>query len=231
MRAARCRQAMESAPPGAWIYPRYPRYPQANWSWIGPGFVTARSTWPRRSSGNGGEPSQPRPEPSGLASHQARSGEAKGRAADEAAARRKLRACPLADAKAACFVKRPSISRRPSGRREVERAGPRDLRVQGLSGGKRDLGRRAATGGPSGFGPRIFRAVKGFGPALRNRRTQGFGSGTARQNRGFGRGSCRERNRGFGRGTAGAGSGTQVPNLPSGEPPGLRPCRGARGET
>ena len=30
-----------------------------------------------------------------------------GRAADEAAARRKLRACPLADAKAACFVKRP----------------------------------------------------------------------------------------------------------------------------
>ena len=71
--------------------------------------------------------------------------EAKGRAADEAAARRKLRACPLADAKAAGFVKRPSVSNRPSGGREATGGTP-DLRVQDQPGGKRDFGSGAATG-------------------------------------------------------------------------------------
>ena len=84
--------------------------------------------------------------------------EATGRAADEAAARRKLRACPLANAEAACFVKRP---RDPGGLRarggpnsepmafgleEPDQAGHRTS-VQDLPDRKRGLGRRAVTGG------------------------------------------------------------------------------------
>jgi hypothetical protein len=103
--------------------------------------------WPRRSPGNGGMPSQPQPEPkSGRSPSGGRPGGSGGRAADEAAARRKLRACPLADAKAAGFVKRPSVSSRPSGRREAAGGTP-DLRVQDQPGGKRDFGLSAATGG------------------------------------------------------------------------------------
>ena len=71
--------------------------------------------------------------------------EEKGRAADEAAARRKLRACPLADAKAAGFE---SAHRSQGGLRARGRPTGRtpDLRVQDRPGGKRDFGQRAATG-------------------------------------------------------------------------------------
>jgi len=75
---------------------------------------------------------------------------AKGRAADEAAARRKLRACPLANAKAACFVKRP---RDPGGLRA--RGGPFRNR--------RPSGPRNRTGGTPDFGP---------GPVRRKARLQ-----------------------------------------------------------
>lgn len=66
------------------------------------GFRDSYNAWPRRSSGNGGEPSQPRPEP-GSPAASAAGVLGKGRAADEAAARRKQRACPCAEAKAAGF--------------------------------------------------------------------------------------------------------------------------------
>jgi hypothetical protein len=116
--------------------------------------------WPRRSPGNGGKP--PSHSLSGSRAGRLRAAgraEAKGRAADEAAARRKLRACPLADAKAAGFVKRPSVSRRPSGTWETIR---------------RDTG-------PSGSGP--ARRKAGLRSTRRHRRGRSFGSGFAGQDR------------------------------------------------
>ena len=128
------------------IYPRYPRYPQAHCAWTDSLFVTALV---------GGRDDLPATGES-LPSHslsQSQAGrlrvagqvEAKGRAADEAAARRKLRACPLADAKAAGFE---SAHRSPGGLRARGKpsGGTPDLRVQDQPGGKRDFGQRAATG-------------------------------------------------------------------------------------
>jgi hypothetical protein len=109
MRLARAGQAVHWRRSGAGFYPRYPRYPHAHYAWTDSLFMTAF---------RGGRDDLPATGES-LPSHslsQSQAGrlraagqvEAKGRAADEAAARRKLRACPLADAKAAGFVKRPS---------------------------------------------------------------------------------------------------------------------------
>ena len=93
-------------------YARYPHYPQADSAWLRRIFRDSFRMWPRRSSGNGGEPSQPQPRAeAGRSPSGGRQAEAEGRAADEAAARRKMRACPSADAKAAGFVKRPSEPR------------------------------------------------------------------------------------------------------------------------
>gem|GEM_PF-3748313 len=71
--------------------------------------------------------------------------EAEGRAADEAAARRKLRACPLANAEAARFVKRPPGTK---GLRALGtgKAGHRTS-VQDPPRQRRDFGLRVATGG------------------------------------------------------------------------------------
>jgi hypothetical protein len=84
-------------------------------------------------------PSRDRPLPSGI-----KLIEADGRAADEAAARRKLRACPLANAKAACF----ESAHRNQGSSDLRNrtGGTPDLRVQDRPGRKRDFGSRAATG-------------------------------------------------------------------------------------
>ena len=114
--------------------------------------------------------------------------EAKGRAADEAAARRKLRACPFADAKAAGFVKRPIRN-------------PRSLRA------RRET--RQAT--PDAVRAGLVRRKAGFRSARRHRRR-----------------SRSLRNRVRRELRAGPGFG---PEPRSGEPPGLRPCRGASGET
>jgi len=164
MRAARCRQAMESGARAPRMYPRYPRYPQAVCPFNGNNFMTAISPWPRRSSGNGGEPSQPQPQPSGFASHQAESSGAKGGAADEAAARRTMAGLPFSGCESGRLRKAPK--RFPGGLRARGRPAGRTpgLRVQDLSGGKRDFGSRAATGGTWGFGLWILRAGPGFGP-------------------------------------------------------------------
>lgn len=137
----------------AGIYPRYPRYPQAHCAWTDSLFVTALV---------GGRDDLPATGES-LPSHslsQSQAGrlrvagqvEAKGRAADEAAARRKLRACPLADAKAAGFE---SAHRSPGDLRARGKpsGGTPDLRVQDQPGGKRDFGQRAATGGEGASAP------------------------------------------------------------------------------
>jgi hypothetical protein len=99
----------------------------------------------------------------------------------------------------------------------------------------------------TGFGPaparqkagrksaRCHRRGKGFGPLcvgqdrasareLRTGRPRAQVHGLPGRPRGFGRGiSCRRRFRASAPGLSAAGAGTPVPDLPSGEPPGLRP--------
>jgi len=79
----------------------------------------------------------------------------------------------------------------------------------------------------------ICRAGPGFGPgAAKRREPRASAHGPARRNHGFGQGSCRTRFCGFRPvETPGQGRGTSVPKPPNGEPPGLRPRRGARGGT
>src|ERR1051325_11020138 len=142
------------------------------------GFRDSKRVWPRRSSGNGGKPSQPRPKRSQILSHQAGTGEAKGRAADEAAARRKLRACPLADAKAACFVKRPKGFQPAFGQ-----AGNLEARHRTFGSRTRPAESGTSVRAPP---PVDLRASARDSPGqdrasareLRKRRTQGFGSWT-----------------------------------------------------
>jgi hypothetical protein len=168
--------------PGRRSYARYPRYPQVDCAWTGAFFMTAsgcgRDDLPET------EESLPSHSPGGSSGPCLRvmaGAETDGRAADEAAARRKLRACPLADAKAAGFVKRPRDPDRPTGTggthfgtggfgRGNRLGRTPDLRVQDQPGRKRDFGSRAATGREAGFGLRIFRAGPGFGPGAAKRR-------------------------------------------------------------
>ena len=103
------------------------------------------------------------------------------------------------------------------------------------------------------FGARTSPAESGaFGPARCHRLRRNFGSGGVgqdrvsarelrtrhgprasahdhvRRNQGFGRGSCPKRIHGLRPlMMPGLGRGTRVPNPPSGEPPGLRPCAGS----
>jgi hypothetical protein len=215
--------------PEARIYPRYPRYPQVDSAFIDAGFMTAKSRGRDHLPATGD--SLPSHSPSRAASRLTRR-----EAAERKAGRLtkpppggRWRACPSADAKAAGFVKRPSVSQWPSGRRETV-SGGEDLRVQHPAGRKRDLGQRAATGGTSGSGPADPPGSEGLrpgaakgGPGASAQGTPGRTEASAEDPAGCGTGASAL-------GTATAGSGTQVPNLPSGEPPGLRPCRGARGK-
>ena len=139
-------------------YARYPHYPQAESAW-NPGTIVTLSGCGRDNlPATGGRlpshsPGRDRQSPSGGWSIGA-----EGRAADEAAARRKLRACPLAYAKAACFVKRPS---------EPRVFGPAEP-------DRRDTG-------PSGSGPARRKAELRF--AHRHRSERGFGFDRVGQDR------------------------------------------------
>lgn len=98
--------------------------------------------WPRRSTGNGGTlPATARAKRARCPTRQLAGG-SEGRAADEAAAMRKLRACPLADAKAAGFVKCPPGFRTPGPEPNRQATGPGSRTVRR----KRNFGSRAATG-------------------------------------------------------------------------------------
>jgi hypothetical protein len=112
-------------------------------------FHDSSRTWPRRSTGNGREPSQPQPERHCFLPHQAARRSSEGRAADEAAAMRKLRACPLADAIVAGFVKRPRFRTFGFGTKRRER----DF---GFALARRKAGRKSARchRGGRDFGPR-----------------------------------------------------------------------------
>jgi hypothetical protein len=152
---------------------------------------------------------------------------AEARAADEAAAMRKLRACPSAEAKAAGFVKCPGRGafglRRQTRQADVSRACPAESGTQ--VGAPPPAREGAPAPDQSGrTGPRPGSCESGGPPNP--------GSGTVGQTRGFGRGILPAADRSFGTGAAADGSrNRQGFDLPSGEPSGLRPCRGARGET
>jgi hypothetical protein len=190
------------------IYPRYPRYPHADSAWTDSLFMTANG---------GGRDDLPATGES-LPSHslsQSQAGrlrvagrvEAKGRAADEAAARRKLRACPLADAKAAGFESAHGFQA-AFGHVGDHPGGTPDLRVQDQPGGKRDFGPLRRHRRRKRFGAGFAGQDRVSARELRNRRTQDFGPWPSGGTRGFGRGSRHHRNQSFGRGTAMGGRGT-----------------------
>ena len=202
-------------------YARYPRYPQPESPWSESVSMTASDPWPRRSTGNGRKPSKPQPErkPPHCPTRRGGAG-AKARAADEAAAMRKLRACPLADARVAGFVKRPRVSR-PSGSEPKRQGWASAHHLSGRS--ETQVG--ALPPAKTGLRPFHCRAGLGFGPGAAKPagpRTPSLDlPGRAE---GFGRKlSCRRQSRASATGLPMVGAGTSVPELPSGEPPGLRP--------
>jgi hypothetical protein len=205
-------------------YARYPHYPQAESAWIVAFFVTAsgcgRDDFP--ATGDSLPSHSPSRDRAGRL-RAARRIAADGRAADEAAARRKLRACPLANAKAACFVKRPSEPR-AFGLEEPDR---RDTGPSGSGPARQKAGLRSA---------RCHRLRRSFGSGgvgqdrasareLRTRQgPRASAHGLARRNQGFGFGSCRTRNQGLRpEEPPRQGTGASAPNPLNGEPPGLRP--------
>ena len=125
------------------------------------------------------------------------------------------------------------VSGRPSGKMETGQAG------------HRIFGSRTSPAESGAFGQaRCHRLRRSFGfggvgqdrVSARELRTRHGPRASAhdhvRRNRGFGRGSCRTRIRELRfLKSPRQGRGTHVPNPPSGEPSGLRPCRGATGDT
>lgn len=188
-------------------------------------FHDSNRTWPRRSPGNGGKPSQPQPEPKqGRPPSGGKARGGGGRAADEAAARRKLRACPLADAKAAGFVKRPQVS---TGLRARRNHRP-DTGPSGPGPARRRAGLRSFAPPPAekALRRRTCRAGPGF-PGSCETGDPGFRSGTARRNPRLRprippspEPKLRPRDRDGGKRDVSS-------EPPNGEPPGLRPWSGS----
>jgi hypothetical protein len=97
---------------------------------------------------------------------------AKGRAADEAAARRKQRACPCAEAKAAGFESaQPGFECPRAGELRIRRGGT-SVRLMPAAAGLRPA--RCHRRG-QGFGPEFVGQDRASARELRNRRTQDFG--------------------------------------------------------
>lgn len=162
------------------------------------GFHETFVTWTRRSTGNGRK-FRTRPAPCDPLTRVA----GKGGAADEAAARRMLWACPLADAKAAGFEKRPA-------------GFDRDLRIALELEGKDQAfgpGHCRREGSAQGLGPtQPFRNRTGpQARSLRNRQSRDLGPGKPSERKAL----CLPDGR-FIRWPPVFGSA-------SGEPPGLRP--------
>ena len=211
-------------------YARYPRYPQAESAWCDSFFMTASGCG--RDDLPATEESLPSHSPSGCPAGRLRAAGGRKRKAGRLTKPPpggRGRACPSADAKAAGFVKRP---RNPGGLRARGNRTRRDTGPSGSGPARRKAGLRSARRHRRrGASAPYLRAGPGFGPGAANRQDPGLRSmdlpgGTEASAK-----DPAGRDRGFGFGNAEAGRGTQVPNLPSGEPPGLRPCRGARGET
>ena len=177
MRPARARQAVALAALRArgWIYARYPRYPQADSAWRDSIFMTASGCG--RDDLPATEESLPSHSRSGCRAGRLRAAgqaEAKGRAADEAAARRKMRACPSADAKAAGFVKRPS----EPGSLRAGGTGQAGHRTFGFRTSPAESGTSVSAPPPAeeGLRLRICRAGPGFGPGAAKPADPGFRS-------------------------------------------------------
>ena len=145
-------------------------------------------TWPRRSSGNGGKPSQPQPKRTlgGTSSDGKPGAEADGRAADEAAAMRTRTGLPFSGCDGGRLREAPiRNSKRPSGqvpsgmfwepapdqRSSDRRNGPGrtpDLRIQDQPGRKRCLRTSALPPAQKELRLRRGRAGPGFGPGAAN---------------------------------------------------------------
>src|SRR5204862_103080 len=137
--------------------------------------------------------------------------------------------CPLADAKAACFVKRPHGDQAAFGHACKPQAGP-EPSGSGPARRKRDFGSRAATGEEE-LRLRIAGQDRASARELRNpagprASAHGPSGGTEASAEDPVFSGILASARMPKRWERGASSG-----LPSGEPPGLRPCRGAGGET
>jgi hypothetical protein len=171
-----------------------------------------------------------------------RSVEADGRAAEEAAAMRTRTGLPFSVCGGGRLRKAPNRNRLSFGM-AWNRLRTNGLRACGTDqAGHRIFGSRTSPAESGVFGPaRCHRLRRNFGSggvgqdrvSARELRTRHGPRASAhdhvRRNQGFGRGSCRTRCRGLRSMTKpGQGSGTQVPNPPSGEPPGLRPCAGSQ---
>jgi hypothetical protein len=213
------------------LYARNPHYPQAESAWPDSRFVTASDSWPRRSTGNGGEPSGHSPSEAGLfvppgdEVHEAEAGRLTkpppcgccGLALERM---RKRQASSSARVPVDLRVRQ---DRNRRGRKtSVRKPRPAESEAKAgapppAEGGLRPIGRRA---GP-GFAARELRNG-GTGTSVR---------GPSGRPRGFGRGFLPERNRASARGPRRQEPEfARISELPSGEPPGLRPRRGARGE-
>jgi len=222
-------------------YAHYPRYPQAESAWCDSDSVTASGCG--RDDLPATEESLPSHSPGGCLTPSSdwRSAEADGRAADEAAAMRtrtglpfsgcdggRLRTAPIGTGTAFGhgWNRHRTTGLRAGGtdRRDTGSHDPGPARRKAMSSDK-----RAATGAK---GLRLRRVGQDRVSARELRTRHGpraSAHGHVRRNRGFGRGSCRTRFRGLrSMKTPGSGRGTRVPNPPSGEPPGLRPCAGSQ---
>ena len=111
--------------------------------------------------------------------------EAKGRAADEAAARRTMAGLPFSGCESGRLRKAPTVSRRPSGTWETGPGRTPDLRVQDLPGGS---GISVSAPPPAEKGLRLLigRAGPGFGPgAAKPAGPRVSAHGPVRRNRGL----------------------------------------------
>lgn len=156
----------------------------------------------------------------------------KGGAADEAAARRTMTGLPFSECESGRLREAPIPEPSAFGREEPDQArhrtfGFKDLprRKAGFRSARRHRRKRASA--------RIGRAGPGFGPGAANRRTQRFGAWTVRRNQGLrpeDPAGCGDGGFGF-RNREGRNEKRKLFDPPRGEPSGLRPCRGACGET
>jgi hypothetical protein len=189
--------------PGA-TYARYPHYPQGESAWRNSDSVTAFGCGQDELSATRGSLPSHSPRRIGPVSARRQGGSCNGKAADEAAARRKLRACPLADAKAAGFESAHRL-RRPSGTRSRQAGSGFRFACRPAGSG---TSVNALPPAKEGFRPRPSRAGPGFDPgAAKTVGPRVSAHDLPRRNRGFGRGSFHFRFRYFGGGSEMVGRG------------------------
>ena len=154
MRPARLGQAMASARTGRGFYPRYPRYPQVESAFAGAGIMTAS----RRGRDDPSETTESLPShsrsgcPAGRlrAAGQVRS---KGRAADEAAARRTMTGLPFSECESGRLREAPIFGTERLRAGGTGAGGTANLRVQRPAQAESGISVSASPPVEKGFGP------------------------------------------------------------------------------